>query len=244
MAFFKTANCLILAALWARSAQFPAPFPVRHEHLRKGCEGVMTVDEEGVRFTGARTGTGTKTHAWVWKYEDIQELTLGSGSIHILTYEDRRLGLGADREYNFTGKPPVESLYGLLRDRMDQRFIAAVVPQGGLPDTAPGWRVPVKHLGRMTLKLRTTGSEGTLAFDSGKITYFTATRGDSRTWRYSDIDSISSSGPFQLTITTFEQARSHYGDRRGFNFQLKQSITEARYNELWLQIERKNGRIQ
>jgi hypothetical protein len=242
MAFVKTATSVILTALWAHSAQFPAPFPMRHEHLRKGCAGVMTVDEEGIRFTGAQAGT--KTHAWAWKYQDIQELTLGSGSIHILTYEDRRLGLGADREYNFTGKLPAEGLYVLLRDRMDQRFIAAIVPQEGLSDAGPVWSVPVKHLGRMTLKLRTTGSEGTLAFDSGKITYSTATRDDSRAWRYSDIDSISSSGPFQLTITTFEQARSHYGDRRGFNFQLKQSITEARYNELWLQIERKNGRIQ
>jgi hypothetical protein len=201
----------------------------------------MTVDEDGVRFTGAQTGT--KTHAWVWKYEDIQELTLGSGSIHILTYKESKLGLGGDREYDFTGKLPVETLYGLLRDRMDQRFIAAVVPRG-LPDLAPGWSVPVKHLGGVTLKLRTTGSGGTLVFGSDIITYTTEARDDSRAWRYSDIDSISSSGPFQLTITTFERARSHYGDRRGFNFQLEQPITEARYNELWLQIERKNGRIQ
>jgi hypothetical protein len=238
MALVKTATCLTLTALWAYSAEFP----MRHEHLRKGCAGVMTVDEEGVRFTGAQTGT--TTHAWVWKYEDIQELTLGSGSIHILTYKDRRLGLGADREYDFTGKLPVEALYGLLKDRMDQRFIAAVAPRGALPDPAPGWSVPVKHLGRITLKLQTTGSEGTLAFGPDKITYSTTARDDSRTWRYSDIDSISSSGPFQLTITTYERARSHYGDRTGFNFQLKQSITEARYNELWLQIEQKNGRIQ
>jgi len=215
---------------------------MRHEHLRKGCAGVMTVDEDGVRFTGAQTGT--KMHAWVWKYQDIQELTLGSDSIHILTYKDRRLGLGAGREYDFTGKLPVETLYGLLRDRMDQRFIAAVVPQGGLRGLAPGWSLPVKHLGSITLKLRTTGSEGTLAFGPDNIAYTTEARDDSRAWRYSDIDSISSSGPFQLTITTFEQARSHYLDRKGFNFQLKQPITEARYNELWLQIERKNGRIQ
>lgn len=238
MAFVKTATCLMLAALWAHGAEFP----VFHEHLRKGCAGVMTVDEDGVRFTGARTGT--KVHAWAWKYQDIQELTLGSGSIHILTYKDRRLGLGAGREYDFTGKLPVETLYGLLRNRMDQRFTAAVAPEGGLVDSAPGWSVPVKHLGRMTLKLRTTGSEGTLAFGPDRIAYATDTPDDSRTWRYSDIDSISSSGPFQLTITTFERAMAHYGDRRGFNFQLKQPITEARYNELWLQIERKNGRIQ
>jgi hypothetical protein len=74
-----------------------------------------------------------------------------------------------------------------------------------------------------------------LAVAADSIAYTTPRKGESRTWRYQDIDSISSSGKFQLTINTLEKA---------FNFQLKQPITEARYNELWLQIERKNGRIQ
>ena len=54
-------------------------------------------------------------------------------------------------------------------------------------------------------------------------------------WRYDDIQAISSSGPFQLSIDTTEKS---------FQFQLKQPITESRYNELWLHIERKHGRIQ
>jgi hypothetical protein len=32
--------------------------------------------------------------------------------------------------------------------------------------------------------------------------------------------------------------------QKGVNFQLKQPITEARCNEIWPQIEKKNGRIQ
>jgi hypothetical protein len=216
MAFGKAASCLILAgAMWAQGAQFA----VRHEHLRKGCAGVMTVDENGVRFTGA------KQHAWRWKYEDIQELRLAPESIHILTYKDSKLRLGEDRAYNFTGKIPAEDLYALLRDRMDQRFVAAV---GQAPDL-PSWSLPVKHLRPIV------GSEGTLAFGAEAIVYSTPARDESRTWRYSDVESIGSSGPFQLTITTLE---------KGFNFQLKQPITEARYNQLWLQIEKKNGRIQ
>jgi hypothetical protein len=216
MAFGKAASCLILAgAMWAQGAQFT----VRHAHLRKGCAGVMTVDEQGVSFTGA------KKHAWAWRYQDIQELTLAPGSIHILTYKDGKLRLGADRGYEFTGKIPVQELYALLRGRMDQRFVAKVGQASGLPS----WSLPVKHLGPVI------GSEGTLAFGADAIVYSTAARAESRTWRYSDIENISSSGPFQLTITTLE---------KGFNFQLEQPITEARYNQLWLQIEKKNGRIQ
>ncbi len=215
MAFGKAASCLILGAALASAAQFT----VRHEHLRKGCAGVMTVDENGVSFTGA------KKHVWRWKYEDIQELRLAPGGIHILTYKDSKLRPGRDREYNFTGKVPAEELYALLRDRMDQRFVAAV---GQVPDL-PSWSLPAKHLRPIV------GSEGTLSFTADAIVYSTPAKDESRTWRYTDIENIASSGPFQLTITTLE---------KGFNFQLKQPITESRYNDLWLQIEKKNGRIQ
>ena len=108
---------------------------------------------------------------------------------------------------------------------MDQRFVAAVGQALGPPTRA----VPVKHLRPIV------GSEGTLEFGAEAIVYSTPAKAESRAWRYSDIETIASSGPFQLTITTLE---------KGFNFQLKQPITEARYNQLWLQIEKKNGRIQ
>ncbi len=216
MAIGKTAGCLILAgAAWASAAQFT----VRHEHWRKGCEGIMTVDENGVSFSGPAG------HAWTWTYQDIQELKMAPRSIHILTYKDSKLRLGADERYEFTGSIPAASLYALLRDRMDQRFVAQVEQALGLPTLA----LPVKHLARVL------GSEGTLAFTPDSIVYATPAKNQARTWRYQDIDSISSSGRFQLTITTLE---------KGFNFQLKQPITEAQYNQLWLQIEKTNGRIQ
>src|SRR5581483_11921447 len=223
MAIVKAASGLILAGWIAASA---AQFPVRHEHLHHGCDGTMTADENGVRFAGP------KNHSWSWTYDDIQELRLEPHKIHLLTYADRRLRLGADHEYDFTGSVPASELYQLWSRRMVQRFVAALSQP-----SISGFSVPVKHLKQIS------GSEGSLNFGPDSIVY-SASAGDSRTWRYSDIESISSSGPFQLTITTFERARSHYGDRKGFNFELREPITEARYNDLWLQIERKNGRIQ
>lgn len=221
MAIGKTAGCLILAGVaWASAAQFT----VRHEHWRRGCEGVMTVDENGVSFSGPQY------HAWTWRFQEIRELQLAPRSIHILTYKDSRLRLGAGERYEFTGEIPVEGLYALLRDRMDQRFVAQVGQEHAGPALGlPTLTLPVKHQARIL------GSEGTLAFTPDSIVYSTPAKNRSRTWRYTDIDSISSSGRFQLTITTLE---------KGFNFQLKQPITEARYNQLWLQIENKNGRIQ
>ena len=212
MAFGKIASCLMLAgSLWS------AEFAVRHEHVRKGCTGVMTVDESGIRFKGA------KHHAWTWEYDDIQQLTLASGRVHILTYRDSKLRLGADVAYTFSGEIPVETLYAQWRAKLDQRFVAAVGEEPG----EPGYSLPARHVAAIK------GSEGRLTFAGNGVVYDAG--GDARTWRYSDIQFVSSSGPFQLTITTFEKQ---------FNFQLKQPMPEARYNQLWLDIEKKNGRIQ
>jgi len=224
MAIVKAAIGLIAAGmLWASTPEFP----VRHQHFDGTCQGVLTVNDSGIRFAGE------KDHAWFWRYDEIQQLRLEPEKIRILSYKDSKLRLGADREFEFTGKLPVDDLFRLWTARMDQRFVAAIPTR-----EAEGFSIPVKHLGRIG------GSQGVLSFGDQDVVYATAAGGESRHWRYKDIAGISSTGPFQLTLTTFEQARSHYGDRKDFNFQLKQPIPEARYNQLWMEIERKSGRIQ
>jgi len=220
MAIGKTAGCLILAgAAWAGAAD--AQFPVRHRSFQHGCNGVLSVSAAGVSFSGP------KWHTWTWKIQDIQELQLSPRSIHILTYGDRKLRLGAEERFEFTGTIPVGEVYAILKDRMDQRLVAEVGQAGNPP--AVVLSLAVKHLGRLG------GSQGTLAFAAESVVYSTAKYDDSRTWRYSDIETISSAGRFELTITTLEKE---------FHFQLKQPLAEAEYNRLWLEIEKKNGRIQ
>jgi hypothetical protein len=210
MAFRKIASCLILAAA-AHAAQFPAAY--------KKHAGVLTVDETGVSYAGA------KAQHWSWRYQDIERLTLSPDRIAVLTYQDNRYRLGGDRGYEFTGKIPALELYDLLKGRLDQRFVAA------LADTTfpVQWSVPARHL------LPITGSEGVLSFGADAISWSTTAKDDSRTWRYQDIANIASSGPFDFTITTLEKT---------FHFQLKQTLAESRYNELWMEIEKKNGKIQ
>ena len=52
---------IVLAAAPALLAQqAPLEYKVRHDHWRKGCDGVLAVTSEGVTFRGA------KKHAWSW----------------------------------------------------------------------------------------------------------------------------------------------------------------------------------
>ena len=213
MAIGKAAICLILSCpVWAQE------FSVRHQHLRKFCAGTLTVDASGIRFEGP------KHHAWNWPYADIQQLTLRSGSIHILSYKDSsNWKLGKDVSYTFTGEFPTDDLQRQWSATLDQRFVAAVGQASGLSSL----EFQVKQLAL------TKGTEGTLTFGATAVVYDTSR--EPRTWRYKDIQFISSANPFQLTITTLEKQ---------FRFQLKQAITESAYNQLWLEIEKKNGRIQ
>ena len=222
MALGKKTIGLILACALAASA---AQFPMRHRHLRGGCEGTLSVDLSGVRCTGE------KGHAWQWTLDQIRQLELSPERIVVVTYENGRLP-ATERSYEFDGAAPAAELYAFLKTRMDQRLVAQLAP----PPEVTEWSLAVKHVGR-------AGSLGTLELTADTVAYRTATKNESRTWRSADIAGISSSGPFQLTVTTFERAPAQYGGRKDFNFELRQPISESKYNELWLRIETKNGRI-
>lgn len=200
-----------------------------------GNMGTLTVSDTGIAFD--ETGKGGKKpkhpQEWRWAYQDIQQLKISPKSLTVLSYKDNPWKVGADRQYDFdlVSEGSFTGAYELLKNRLDQRLVAEI------PDKVaqPLWEIPVKHL------LRFGGDEGVLQVGSAAIVYKSQKEEESRTWRYEDIDSISSSGPFQLTITTFERAKTHYGNLKGFNFELKQRLEDATYNELWLRLNRSKG---
>ena len=218
------------------------PRPVWHGRVvprfqkKFGNPGTLTVTAQGVSFEESYAGKKKPKHphAWSWSYSDIQQLEIAPKMLRVLTYQDNKWKLGADREYRFDLLPSDASFsdaYGLLKDKLDQRFVAALADK----DINALWEMPVKLLGRIQ------GSEGILEVGADRIVYRTDKKDASRTWRYQDIENISSSGPFELTLTTYERAVTHYGNLKGFNFQLKERLDEKRYNALWLRLNQGKG---
>lgn len=192
--------------------------PVVHQHLRHGGPGDLAVTEEGISFT--ETGKHAN-HSRTWKYDEIQQLELTDSTLRVLTYEDQKWELGRDREYQFDRLPKdfARSAYPIWKDKLDQRFVAAIAD----PDVATLAEFPAK------LKGVTHGVEGTLRFGEDRIVFRAARSGESRTWRFTDIDNIASAGRFDLSVVTLEKE---------FRFQLQRPMEEARFNDLWRRVEK------
>lgn len=213
---------LILAAAMASAQTFT--YEVRHEHRHGGTTGTLRVRGDSIAFE--EQGKHAE-HSREWKYSDIQQLSLSATELRILTYEDQKWQLGRDRDYVFDQLPEelAKQLYPLFAHNLDQRFIAELADSD-----VPLWEMPVK------LRHRNGGSEGTLRIGHDRIVYSTDAPGESRTWRFSDIDSISTAGLFDLSITTLERSGWRHSGPTDFRFELKQALHEDRYNELWRRI--------
>jgi hypothetical protein len=226
---------LRLGAIWLVASLIygqQLEYEVRHDHLWKHGAGTLVVTERGVSFQEVTKKKQPK-RAFELNYQDIQELKMSADKLTLVTYKDRKWLLGLDKEYEFTLAPgqSFSSAYALLKDRLDQRFVASVADE----QIQALWEVPVKLLARVT------GSEGILQVGPDRIVYRTTQKRQSRTWRYGDIENISTSGPFQLTLTTYERAKTHYGNLKGFNFQLKQALDEKQFNLLWRRLNQIKG---
>jgi len=230
----------LAATVWGQEFQFE----VRHDRALKDHPGRVTFDVNGVAYQqvltpkqqrkAAKGKKPPKLESVRWAYQDLQQLWLSPEKLVIVTYRDRKWFLGVDKEFEFflTGKnQSVENAYEFLKDKLDQRFVAAVADAKNLA----AWELPVKLLGAIQ------GSEGVLRVGGDRIVYKTEKKGQSRTWRLEDIENVSTSGPFQLTLTSYERAITHYGSMKCFNFQLKQRLEGKRVDLLWKRLNRDKG---
>lgn len=212
---------VLTSTMWGQQGTWQ----VRHVHWRNGSAGTLQVSADSIRYEEKDKKGQVMAHSREWRYSEIRMMVLGTKTLRILTYEDQKWELDRDREFVFDQLPPAmfTELYAAWRDTLDARFVAALAD----PGVARQWEVPVK------LAVGRGGSQGALIVGNDDQVVYRTTQGEeSRTWRIRDIASVSSDGPFDLTITTHEKE---------FRFQLKEAMPEDRYNGLWRRINRANG---
>jgi len=237
----KPGSCLALYGLSAVAVLAPlAPaqtyrYEVRHQHLPGGALGTLQISRDSVSFEEhAKNGHSKKNkgEAYIWRMDEIQQLTVGGSEVRVLTYEDSKWKLGRDREYVFDQLPrdlAIEVFPALTRI-LDQRFVAA------LPDKrAPEWKLGAK------LDRGLSGAVGSLVLTDEELIFETKKPDESRSWRLKDIDNVSTTGPLDLTVSTSEKSGLFRGGMRQFHFQLQQALPDDQYNELWRRLNRTKG---
>lgn len=221
---------ILISAVNGMSQEQGFTLKVRHDHFMGGCNGTLVLDERGVRYE-----TNHQTDARSWSYEDIKEFEIERDRrIKLYSYEDRsNWRLGADKIFEFTWSDESissQQVYEYLRSHTRRPVAASLIPAEVGPVS---FDLPAKHLGILK------GNQGRLQFSGGGIVFRASKERGSRSWRYEDLESISSAGPYDLTLTTYEQQRFHYASRRAYNFQLKEALPRDSYDALWRMVNQK-----
>jgi hypothetical protein len=225
MAFRSQAFAIGIVAAALLAAE-PVELEVRHDHVRKNGSGVLRVDDTGLAFT-EKDKSG---HSRSWSFDDIQQLTLEPGEIRVLGYDDVKWKGGRDREWVFRA-PGAEKAISLLRAGLGAKLVAAVAD----PSVRALWALPAKR------KKGFGGPEGVLIVGENSIVFSTKERGEARTWRIEDIENVSSSGAYDVTITTLERGSVLRGGATEFTFQMKRPLSPERYQDLWRRVHRAKG---
>jgi hypothetical protein len=199
-------------------------FPVQHIRLLQDQSGELIFSETGIEYR-----TIDKGDARTWKYADIQQLGLLSPrEVTILTYEDSKWKLGKDLFYRFkiTAGEMTFELWTQLQAKLKRPVVSALIP----PDIVPKFIIPVKHLRGFG------GTQGTLEISDEYIIYKTSVPKDSRIWRYQDISSVGTTGPYQMRLTSMDRAENESGGERNFVFSLKERLAPEAYDFIWWKI--------
>jgi len=206
-------------------------FQVEHDHLWRSCKGKLVFGDTTVEYVA-----GEKEHSRIWKYEDIQQLAIAPGEISILTYDTRKIEFGADQTFNF------KLLSGTLSDKFRQEIekklthplVSSVVPE----QIKVKFSIPARH------RLFLDDSQGILEFGEDIIVYRSGKPKGSRVWRYEELLSIGSTGPFQLRLGALQKTGGEYGEEKNYVFDLKRRLTSEEYDFVWEKIHIRDSKLK
>jgi|WetSurMetagenome_2_1015567.scaffolds.fasta_scaffold09579_5 hypothetical protein len=221
LAIIILGSLLIAGNAWAQT------FQVEHDHFWRSCTGKLIFGETTVEFVAEKK----KEHSRLWKYGDIQQLAIVPGRISIVTYDARRIELGADQSFNF------KLLSGTLSDqfrrevekKLTHPLVSGIVPE----QIKARFSIPARH------RLFLDDSQGMIEFGEEDIVYRSDRPGDSRIWHYDELLSMGSTGPFQLRLGALQKTGGEYGEERNYVFDLKRRMTSEEYDFIWEKINRK-----
>ena len=216
---------VILFAFWtipfARAQSFE--YSVRHKHVLQDCHGTLKVGPEGVEYLASRPKDSRK-----WKFNEIRTLeVLSPTKISLVTYEDQKRWAGKDKVFEFVllDKQATPELTAFLLGRVKKPMELAVVPE---EKQKPAFEMRVKHLHTIT------GAMGVLRIYPDRIIFLSSAVGDSRDWRFADVERVSQPDRFRFQLVSF--APKAGGPTEVYNFQLLDDLPAGLLDYLWVRF--------
>lgn len=171
--------------------------------------GTLIVDNQGINFQP------DKGNSVRWSFEEIESLQLGARLLIVKTYESRGWHRPGTRQLHFTLQsniPPALAAVLVERVQKPSRNGDPVEKRAGFAS------LPAHHRSAWG-----GGSNGVLRFHDGGIDYVSQTGKDGRSWRWADIQTLTSPDPFHLTV---------FGYIETYSFDLKQPLQQKIYDRL------------
>jgi hypothetical protein len=198
------------AASERRSPSWQSPAKLRRA---VGSEkGDLLVGANGIEF---RSGKGQTLKL---PYLEVQTFHLSPHSLVIETYQNRKKHM-----------PGVERLRFEMTESVSPQVAADLAKevqrpsQNAVPDpAAQGIVIPAHH------RSLAGGTNGILRFRDGGIDYVTGAPDDSRSWRWADLQTLSSPDPYHLLA---------FGYRDTYSFDLKELLPQSLYYRLVDEID-------
>ncbi len=182
--------------------------------LRGWAIGTLKFDPKGIEFQSS------KIRPLRWTFMEIQTVNTFPRQVVLVTYAKRGRFRPGSRRYCFvlsTAMPP------LVAAELAER-VGRPSRNGNPESNAPAFAtISARH----RTAFGGTRSNGVLRFDAAGIEYITRTPKDSRAWRWADLQTVSSTDAYHLTV---------FGYRDTYSFDLKQPITQRLLERLTDQI--------
>ena len=177
--------------------------PATLHHFAGKDKGDLSINANGIEFKQQ------KAEPMKIPYVEVQTFQLEQHSLTIKTYRNRKMGLGVT-QYRF-------DLVQVVPPSVAAELASQVrkPSQNSIPD-------PDSQAVTVAAHHRTVrgGTNGVLRFHEGGIDYVSSASGDSRSWRWADLQTVSAPDPYHLLV---------FGYRDNYTFDLKEILPQSLY---------------
>jgi hypothetical protein len=197
----------------ARSQNPPQPSawesPARLRHgVIGGTAGTLRADSKGVEFVPMK-GASKR-----WTFTEIKDLDLQRHRVVLIGYDNREWHLPGTQRFDLELKKEITPAVAASLTEEMARPVRNRVPD---PDAPSITVIAVRrsdHFG---------GSNGFLRIRQQGIDYVTAEPGQSRSWRWLDLQTLSNPDPYHFFV---------FGYRDNYSFDLKETLSREQFNHL------------